>query len=102
MSVRRAILRELNGRHQAGEGGYIRPVNIAGFAAQPSQYQTAINALLQDRLINGTKDGDGHMAVALNTHRLADVQKELRAWYFGPAAWVFAALLVATIIVLAT
>ena len=102
MSVRRAILRDLNGRHQAGEAGYIRPVNITGFSAQPSQYQTAINSLLQDRLINGTKDGDGHMAVALNTHRLADIRKELRAWYVRPAAWLVAAVVVAVLIVIAT
>jgi len=102
MSVRRAILRDLNGRHQAGDGAYVRPVNITGFSAQPSQYQTAINALLQDRLINGTKDGDGHMAIALNANRMADVRKELRAWYVRPTAWLVAAVIVAVVIVIAT
>lgn len=98
MSARRTVLRDLNGRHQTGNGAYTRPVNIAGFSAKPAQYQAAINTLLQERLINGTKDGDGHLAIALNENRLADVKKELRAWYVRPVAWVAAIALVAVII----
>jgi hypothetical protein len=81
MSTRRIVLRDLASRHESGNGGYTRPMHIPGFSKQPARYQAAINALLQERLINGTKDGDGHLAIAVNTQRLADVRKELRSWY---------------------
>ncbi len=100
MSARRTILRELNRRQQQGSGGYTRPGTISGFDARPSQYQAAVNSLLQQRLINGTKDGEGRLAIALNADRMADVQKELRPFYARPLAWV-AALGAAAIIALA-
>jgi hypothetical protein len=94
MSTRRTILRELSSRHQNGNGGYTRPGSIAGFEQQPSAYQAAVNALLQERLINGTKDNEGRLAIALNTQRMADIQKELRPWFSRPGIWIAALLLV--------
>jgi hypothetical protein len=103
MSARRIILRELSKRHAEGGNGYTRPGAIAGFEEQPGRYQEAVNKLLQERLINGTKDAEGRLAIAINTHRLADVQKELRPWYARAATWVVAlgaAVAVAIFIVL--
>lgn len=85
MTPRRTILRELHERHAEGNGRYTRPGVITGFAEKPSRYQEAVNQLLQERLINGTKDEEGRLAIALNEHRLADVQKELRPWFARPA-----------------
>lgn len=88
MSARRTILRELNARHEKDGGNYTRPDTITGFTQNRERYQAAVNELLQERLINGTKDGEGRLAIALNTHRLADVRKELRPWYARPFAWM--------------
>lgn len=99
MSSRRTILRELRKRHAEGAGRYTRPATIPGFNANPGRYQRAINRLLQERLINGTKDEDGRLAVALNEHRLGDVSKELRAWFARPVAWVAAALALMMLVV---
>jgi hypothetical protein len=91
------ILRELNQRHERGEQDYTRPASIHGFTAQPSKYQAAVNTLLQERLINGTKDADGKLAIGLNTHRLADVKKELRPLYARAPVWL-AVLVVAGLV----
>jgi hypothetical protein len=93
MSARRTILRELSDRHRRGETGYLRPATIDGFAAQPSRYQEAVNRLLQERLINGTKDEDGRLAIGLNTHRIDAVKKELRPVYARATVW-FAGMIV--------
>jgi hypothetical protein len=88
MSTRRTILRELNSRHENGNGGYTRPGSIAGYDRQPAVYQAAVNALLQERLINGTKDNEGRLAIALNSQRMSDIQKELRPWFVRPGIWL--------------
>ena len=98
MSTRRTVLRDLTSRHERGNGGYTRPVHIPGFTEQPARYQAAINALLQERLINGTKDSEGHLAIAVNAQRLADVRQELRPWYTRVLLWA-AVLSVATAVV---
>lgn len=90
LSPRRTILRELNQRHERGEEGYTRPASIRGFTQKPSQFQAAVNALLQERLINGTKDDEGRLAIGLNSHRLADVRKELRPIYARAGIWLAA------------
>lgn len=92
MSPRRTILRELRKRRDESAERYTRPAAIPGFTNNPSRFQEAINRLLQERLINGTKDEDGRLAVAINEHRLADVSKELRAWFARPVAWIAAVL----------
>lgn len=92
MSARRTILRELRKRYDEGAARYTRPSSIPGFTDKPSRYQGAVNRLLQERLINGTKDEDGRLAIALNEHRLADVFKELRPWFARPATWMAAVL----------
>lgn len=99
MSPRRTILRELSQRHQNGAGGYTRPGAIAGFTDRPARYQEAVNQLLQERLINGTKDDEGRLAIALNEHRLADVRKELRPWFARPATVMAAVAAIAIIVV---
>ncbi len=80
-----------------GDQGYTRPGGIAGFDARPARYQAAVNELLQERLINGTKDPEGRLAIALNEHRLADVVKELRPVYARPGAWVAFLIVVAAV-----
>lgn len=91
MSPKKTILKALAGQHsEGGPTTLTRPATIPGFTAQPEKYQMAVNSLLQDRLIEGKKDPEGRLAIALNAHRLADVKKELRPFWFHPA---FVALL---------
>lgn len=85
MSARRTILRELNRNATAG---HMRPAAINGFEANPSRYQAAVNALLQERLINGTKDPEGRLAIGLNEQRMADVRRELRPIWARPVVWL--------------
>lgn len=88
MSPKKSILKALHRAHEeSGQPAYVRPSTIPGFSAEPERFQKAMNELLRDRLIEGRKDGEGHMVVALNTHRIADVRRRLRlAWAF-PALW---------------
>jgi len=95
MSARRTILRELSARHERGEVGYLRPAAISGFADEPSRFQQAVNQLLQERLINGTKDDEGRLAIGLNTHRIAEIRKELRPVYARAGLWVVGLVVIA-------
>ena len=86
MSPKKNILKALAGQHSmAGPGVLTRPATIPGFKAQPEKYQQAVNVLLQERLIEGTKDPEGRLAITLNAHRLADVKRELRPFWYHPA-----------------
>lgn len=98
MSPRKTILRELHRKHVATGNGYTRPADISGFGREPARYQQAVNALLQERLINGTKDEEGRLAIAINDQRKADVQRELRPWFARPGAWVVAAVAVLAVL----
>jgi hypothetical protein len=98
MSTRKLILRELRRRHEQEAGAYTRPGNIAGFTERPERFQNAVNALLQERLINGTKDGDGRLAIALNTQRMDDVRRELRPWFARPGGILLALIAIAAIV----
>jgi hypothetical protein len=93
MSPRKAILQELDQAHRAGREG-TRPSSIRGFSENASKYQSAVNDLLKAQLINGQKDSEGHLAIAINPHREGDVQKELRPMLARPVVW--APLLLAT------
>ena len=84
MSPRKTILRELA---QAGTDTYTRPSTISGFSAAPDKYQKAVNELLQARLVEGRKDDEGHMAIAINQHRQKEVDRELRPVWAHPAVW---------------
>jgi len=89
VSPRKTILRELDQLHSdEGNGRYARPSSLPGFGTQPSRYQEAVNGLLSERLIDGKKDDEGHMAIALNPHRLDTVRKELRPWFARPVLWL--------------
>lgn len=101
MSARTMILRELSARHERGDLGYLRPAAINGFTDQPSRYQEAVNQLLQERLINGTKDDEGRLAIGLNTHRIAEVKKELRPVYARAGVWVACLVVVIAVAVAA-
>ncbi len=61
---------------------------MPGFGEQPSKFQEAVNGLLNERLIDGKKDGEGRMAIAINPHRLDTVRKELRPWFARPILWL--------------
>jgi hypothetical protein len=94
MSPTKTILRELQRAHadQAG-AAFVRPAAIPGFAADPDRYQKAVNELLKDRLIEGRRDEEGRMAVALNAHRLSDVRRRLRPAWAHPAVWAAVAVM---------
>ena len=86
MSPKKAILKTLTAQYQtAGPGVLTRPASIPGFGEKPDKYQQAVNALLQERLIEGTKDPEGRMAITLNAHNIGQVKKELRPFWFHPA-----------------
>jgi hypothetical protein len=93
MSPRKTILRELSRQYQEhGSESLKRPSEIQGFGKAPEKYQGAVNRLLQDRLVEGRKDGEGRMALALNEHRIGDVKRELRPLWARPAMWAVLAL----------
>jgi hypothetical protein len=96
MSPRKEILRQLN-RADAptGNAEFTRPSEIPGFAQEPGKYQKAVNRLLQERLIEGKKEADGHMVIALNRHKLAEVRRELRGPWASPMVWAAVAVLAA-------
>jgi len=88
MSPKKTILRSLSGTFDETQGqGLTRPAQIPGFTKDPERFQKAVNELLKDRLIEGRKDDEGHMAVALNRHKLADVRRQLRPMWAHPAVW---------------
>jgi hypothetical protein len=90
MSPKKTILRTLAAAYEIGGAVYTRPASIPGFSADPERFQKAVNELLRDRLIEGRKDDEGHMAVAINVHRLADVKRQLRPAWARPAVWAAA------------
>jgi len=92
MSPRKTILKELAG---SGTSAYTRPSSITGFSEAPDKYQKAVNELLQARLVEGRKDDDGHMAIAINEHRIAEVKKELRPVWARPSVWALITVLAA-------
>ena len=95
MSPRKTILREL-ARAESGAGtAYVRPSTLPGFSKEPEKYQKAVNELLSDRLLEGRKDDEGHMAIAINQHRRKEVEKELKPVWASPILWV--ALLLAVV-----
>jgi hypothetical protein len=100
VSARKTILRELSRKVELGETTYTRPSEIGGFAARPERFQAAVNTLLQERLINGTKDSEGRLAIAINQHRHDAVKRELRPWYASPLTWL-AGLGAAAVVVVA-
>lgn len=98
MSPRKTILRELaRTRDQEGPETFTRPATISGFTLKPAEYQKAVNQLLQDRLIDGRKDDEGHMAISVNDHRLSNVRKELRPVWAQPGLWLTAAVVVVAV-----
>jgi hypothetical protein len=94
MSPRKTILRELS-RSAAGAGAFTRPASIRGFADHPDRYQKAVNELLQARLVEGRKDDDGHMTIAINEARRGEVERELRPIWARPALWAVVILITA-------
>ncbi len=93
MSPKKTILKTLS--ELEGGGGtpsLIHPPNIPGFHTDPGKYQQTINNLLKDRLIEGTKDSDGRLAISLNAHRAKDVEKILRPLWVHPLFLALAAV----------
>lgn len=88
MSPKKTILQTLSGAQAANPADpYTRPTDIPGFRERPEVFQKAVNELLRDRLIEGRKNGEGHMTVALNGHRLDEVRRQLRPIWARPAIW---------------
>lgn len=88
MSPRKTILRELSRSYDVhGTPGFTHPATIAGFERAPEKFQKAVNQLLSDRLIEGRKDDDGRMAIAINGHKIQEVRKELRPLWANPLLW---------------
>ena len=93
MSPKKAVLKALSEKHKNnGPERLVRPAAIPGFQEAPEKFQKTINHLLSERLIEGVKDDEGRMALALNSHRVREVQKVLRPVWAHPA---FIALLAA-------
>ncbi len=86
MSPKKTILKALSDqRGIEGIATPVRPSAIPGFQQSPEKYQQTINALLKDRMIEGAKDAEGHMAISLNAHRAKEVRKVLRPLWAHPA-----------------
>ena len=97
MSPRKTILKELS-KAGAGSGPvYCRPSTIAGFSQAPEKYQKAVNELLQARLLEGRKDEQGHMTIAINEHRRSDVEKEIKPVWARLSVWAAVAVIVAAV-----
>jgi hypothetical protein len=98
MSPRKTILRELDrARREQPSSPALRPSTLPGYADRPDRFQSAVNELLQARLLEGRKDNEGRMTIALNEHRLADVKKELRPLWAHPAVWALLALAIVAV-----
>jgi len=96
MSPKKTILKALTAQQtQAGVGEPVRPSTIPGFSEEPERFQRTINALLKERLIEGAKDPEGHLAISLNTHRAKDIRRELRPLWAHPAFLTLFALFAA-------
>lgn len=95
MAPRKTILREL-ARAENGSGvAYVRPPTIPGFSEAPEKYQKAVNELLSARLLEGRKDEEGRMTIAINEARRADVRREIRPVWANPILWVAVAVIAA-------
>jgi hypothetical protein len=93
MSPRKTILKTLSDwEEKEGTATPIRPSTIPGFEQAPGKYQETINALLKDRLIEGTMDPEGHLAISLNAHRAKDVKRALRPVWAHPVVLSLLAL----------
>ncbi len=96
MSPQKTILRTLSDRQDGeGPGKLVRPSSIPGFQQAPEKYQRVINTLLKDRLIEGIKDPEGHMAISLNVHRTREIKRILRPFWAHPAILALMALFAA-------
>jgi len=96
MPARKTILRELDRTRRAQPTSpFVRPSTLPGYAERPDRYQSAVNELLRARLLEGVRDEEGRMAIAINEHRLADVHRELRPLWARPAVWVLLAIVLA-------
>jgi hypothetical protein len=95
MSPRKTILRELSNAGASSGTSYTRPSSIRGFSEAPEKYQKAVNELLQARLVEGRKDDEGHMTIAINEHRLPEVKRELRPFWARPSLWLAVVVLIA-------
>ncbi|MDH3271781.1 MAG: hypothetical protein OEN56_10630 [Gemmatimonadota bacterium] len=93
MSPRKAILKELSSSHGSSGAAYVRPGTIPGFSAAPDKYQKAVNELLSARLVEGRKDDEGRMTIALNEQRLREIRRELRPFWARPTVWGVLALI---------
>ncbi len=92
MSPKKTILRELA---RVDENQYTRPSSIRGFSEAPEKYQKAVNELLQERLLEGRKDDEGHMAIAINQHGRKEVDRHIRPVWAHPAIWAVLVAIVA-------
>ena len=92
MSPRKTILRELARANAGAETQYIRPSTLPGYEQEPEKFQKAVNQLLSDRLLEGRKDEEGRMAIAINQHRRKDVEKEIKPVWANPLLWIAAVL----------
>lgn len=91
MTPTRRILREL-ARCRTAEGArFVRPAEIPGFAERPDRFQKAVNDLLSRRLIEGRRDEEGRMAIALNDHMAQECQRVMRPPWARPAMWAWVA-----------
>ncbi len=90
MNYRKAILRELYKFYEdKGPNNFAVAHTLKAFSPGNKKFLTAVNQLLEERLINGSKvplyvDPDGVLAIAINPVSLVDIKRELRSWYRDP------------------
>ena len=93
MSPKKTILKALSENHHSdGPEKLVRPPSIPGFREAPEKYQKTINGLLRDRLIEGKKDQEGHLAISLNPHGIRDIRRELRPMWAHPGLMALAVI----------
>lgn len=95
MSPRKTILKELARAETPSGPVYRRPSTIPGFDQAPEKYQKAVNELLSARLLEGRKDDEGFMTIAINDHRRREVKRELRPIWAHPAVLALIVVLAA-------
>lgn len=96
MSPKKTILRELERAwRERPASPFVRPSALPGYPERAGRYQSAVNQLLQSRLVEGRKDDQDRMTIALNAHRLSDVRRELRPLWAKPAVWAIVAIVLA-------
>jgi len=105
MEYRKRILKDLLVVYRLkGTTAYVHADELSGMSPGNDEFLAAIDQLLHEGLILGVRgsvgsDGVGHrLAVALNPHRIKDINKEVRGWHRDPRFVISTALAIAALV----